>query len=149
MTQTENVVENFDEAAKQPINSRETTSSAVIPVIAEELRIGKQVVETAKVNIKKQVISRQELVDIPLIREDVVVERIAVNRYVETPPPPIRYEGNTMIIAVLREEVVVTKRLLLVEELHVTKQQVETHQPQSITLLKEAIEVTRTGTNNQ
>lgn len=149
MTQTENVAENADKTIQQPTNLTEMNSSAVIPVIEEELRLGKRVVETGKVNIKKYVTQHEELIDIPLIREEVAVERVPINQYIESPPPPIRYEGNTMIIAVLREEVVVTKRLLLIEELHVTKQQVETHHPQTVTLVKEAVEVKRTEMNNQ
>lgn len=124
------------------------SSAAVIPVIEEELRIHKQIVETGKVNIKKYVSSRDELVDIPLIRENIEVRRIPINQLVETAPPPIRYEGSTMIISVLREEVVVTKQLMLVEELHVTKQQVETHNPQTVTLLKEEVEVVQTKAGN-
>lgn len=143
MSQTGNVLDH-SQTFEQPENLSETPSATVIPVIEEELRFSKRVVETGKVIIKKHVTEQQELVDIPLIREAVSVERVPINQYVEASPPPIRYEGNTMIIAVLREEVVVTKRLLLVEELRVTKQQVETHNPQTITLLKEAVEVKHT-----
>ena len=63
---------------------------------------------------------------------------MAVNRYVDE-APAVRYEGDTMIVPVLREEMVVTKRLLLVEELHVRTQVLTTHAPQTVALRHEEV----------
>lgn len=52
-----------------------------------------------------------------------------------------------MIIPVVQEQLVMQKRLVLVEELRVRKQVVETHQPQSVTLRKEEIDVKRIAEN--
>lgn len=119
-------------------------SQVVIPVIEEEVRIDKQVVETGKVRISKKVSEHEELIDEPLLREQVAVERVPVNQFVDS-PPQARQEGDTLIIPVVREEIVVQKRLLLVEELHVKKQILESHEPQSVTLRKEEVEITRTA----
>ena len=114
----------------------------VIPVIEEEAFLGKEVVETGKVLISKRVNEREEIVDVPLFSEQVTVERVPVNRYVDV-APVVRHEGDTMIIPVVQEQLVMQKRLVLVEELRVKKQIVETHQPQSVTLRKEEVEVKR------
>jgi uncharacterized protein (TIGR02271 family) len=53
-----------------------------------------------------------------------------------------------MIIPVLREEVVVEKRILLVEELRITKRQIQTNTPQQVTLRKEEVIVDRTSNDN-
>lgn len=113
-----------------------------IPVIEEQLQLGKRIIETGRVLIQKSVTEREETVTMPLNRDEVNVERVLVNRYVDT-PPPVRYEGDTMIIPVLEEVVVVEKRLMLIEELHVTKRQTQTIDTQQVTLRKEAVTITR------
>jgi len=120
----------------------------IIPIIEEEAFLDKRVVETGKVRISKRISEREELIDEPLFREEVTVERVAVNQYVDQ-PPQIRHEGDVMIIPVVQEQLVMQKRLVLVEELRVRKQIVETHQPQSVTLRREEIDVSRiVGTEN-
>jgi stress response protein YsnF len=52
-------------------------------------------------------------------------------------PIPVRHENDTMIVSIMEEVLVVEKRLLLKEELHIRKQRVETHEPQHITLRSE------------
>lgn len=118
----------------------------VIPVIEEEAYLDKQVVETGKVRVSKRVSEHEELIDVPLFCEEVTVERVPVNQYVDA-PPQVRHEGDMMIIPVVQEQLVMQKRLVLVEELRVRKQVVETHQPQSVTLRKEEIDVKRIAEN--
>ncbi|WP_242918313.1 YsnF/AvaK domain-containing protein [Pontibacter liquoris] len=124
-----------------------TEESDIIPVIEENVRIDKRVVETGRVHISKNVHEERVTVDVPTTHEEIDVQRIAVNKYVEA-PPEIRYEGDTTIIPVMREEAVVVKRLVLVEELHVTKRVVRTHEPEEVTLRKEEIQVNREDRNS-
>jgi len=120
----------------------------VMPVIAETLDVQKRKVETGGVRIKKIVHEREEIVDEPLMREEVQVKRVPINRVVEA-PVPVRHVGNTMIISLLEEVLVVEKRLMLKEELHVTKSEVETFKPQRITLRTEEAVVERVGDENE
>ena len=131
----------FDNNYQNQTNETEDRE-IVIPVIQEEAYIDKKVVESGKVRIKKTVNQYEELIDEPLLREEVKVERVSINQYVDQ-MPQARQEGDTLIIPVVKEEVVIQKRLLLVEELHVQKQIIETHEPQNITLHKEEVEVVR------
>lgn len=117
---------------------------SVIPIIEERAVIGKEIVETGKVRISKRVSEHEKIIDEPLLHEEVSVERVAVNQFVDT-PPEIRQDGDTMIIPVVEEQLVLKKRLFLVEEIHVRKQVVESHEPQRITLLKEEVEVKRSA----
>jgi len=120
----------------------------VIPIVQEEAFLDKRVVESGKVRISKRVSEHEELIDEPLFREEVTVERVPVNQYVDQ-PPQVRHEGDVMIIPVVQEQLVMQKRLVLVEELRVRKQVVEIHQPQSVTLRREEIDVRRiTETEN-
>jgi uncharacterized protein (TIGR02271 family) len=119
----------------------------VIPVIEEQIQVGKQVIETGKVLISKQVHTEERNIDIPLIHEEHDIERVPVNQYVEV-APAVRYEGDTMIIPVLREEVVMQKRLLVTEELRITKRKIETSVSEQVSLRREEVTVERISGND-
>jgi uncharacterized protein (TIGR02271 family) len=114
----------------------------VLPVMEETLTVDTRPVETGRVRIRKVVHAREELVDPPLLREDVIIERVPVNRVVEG-PVPVRYEGDTMIVSVLEEVLVVDTRLLLKEEVHITTRRTETHTPKRVTLRHEDVTIER------
>ena len=114
----------------------------VVPVLVEELDVQKRVVETGKVRITKVVHERETLVDEPLVRDNVAISRLPMERVVEG-PLPVREEHGTMIISVVEEVLVVEKRWMLREEIHIRKQRTETHQTQPITLRSEDVQVER------
>jgi uncharacterized protein (TIGR02271 family) len=114
----------------------------VLPVIQEALDVQTTPVETGRVRIRKIVREREEVVDPPILRDEVVVERVPINRVVEG-PIAVRSEGDTLIIPLLEEVLVVEKRLLLKEEVHLTKRRIETHIPQRVTLRREEAVVER------
>jgi uncharacterized protein (TIGR02271 family) len=114
----------------------------VLPVIEEVVDVQKRVVETGKVRITKVVHERETLVDEPLWREEVEITRVPIQRIVNG-PIPVRYEDDTMVISIVEEVLVVEKRLMLKEELHIRKQCRETHQPQQIILRSEEARVER------
>lgn len=114
----------------------------VVPVIREELEVGRRTVETGRVRIHKLVREHEETVDEPLLRDEVRVERVAVNRFVDAPPTP-RVEGEVTVLPLVEEVLVVQRRLLLREELHITKRQIETRNPQTVTLKSEEVRVER------
>ena len=121
---------------------------SVIPIIEERAVFGKRVIETGKVRVSKRVSEHEEIVDEPLLHEEVSVERVAVNQFIDQ-PAELRQEGDIMIIPVVEERLIVQKKLFLVEELHIRKQLIESHKPQKITLRKEEVSVNRmTGTEN-
>jgi uncharacterized protein (TIGR02271 family) len=115
----------------------------VIPVIHEELEVGKRTVDTGiGVRIHKSAREEEQTVDLPLIHEEVNVERVRVDRAVDA-PVPVRHVGDTIIVPVIEEVLVVQKQLRLVEELHIHKTRVETRQPQKVVLRKEEATVER------
>jgi uncharacterized protein (TIGR02271 family) len=116
--------------------------SLVIPVMVEDLDVQKDKKEAGRVRIRKVVREREELVDEPLLREEVIIERVPINRFVEA-AIPLRSEGDTVIISLLEEVPVVEKRLMLKEELRITVRRVEAHKPTSVTLRSEEVTVER------
>jgi uncharacterized protein (TIGR02271 family) len=136
------------EFEQERTDNLKTGEAAVIPIIEEQWQVGKKIVETGRVVVSKKVHEEEVTVDVPIMHEEHDIERVTVNQYVDTAPPAVRYEGETMIIPVLREEVVVEKRILLVEELRITKRQIQTNTPQQVTLRKEEVIVDRTSNDN-
>jgi uncharacterized protein (TIGR02271 family) len=114
----------------------------VVPLVEEQLHVNKQQVESGGVRVSTHVHEREEVVDEPLIQEDVEVERVSVNRPVDG-PVPVRHEGDTMIIPLLEEVLVVEKRLILREELRVTRRRTEIRDVQRVTLRREEGSVER------
>ncbi|PMD90809.1 hypothetical protein BWI97_22435 [Siphonobacter sp. BAB-5405] len=112
----------------------------VLPVIEEQLKVDTQLEETGRVTVSKRVHEREELVELPLTQQQVKVERVPINQYIDT-PPAVRYEGETMIVPVVKE--ILVKRLVLVEEVRITKEEVQTTTHQPVVLRQEEIVITR------
>ena len=95
----------------------------VLPVIDEQVRVGVRRVDTGRgVRIHKTVAEHSEAIAQTLQRDQVTVKRVAVGTLVplsDVPQP--RQEGDTWIVPVLEEVVVVEKRLRIKEELHITR----------------------------
>ena len=114
----------------------------VLPVLEEALDVRTRRVETGRVRIHTTVQAREVLVVEPLLREEVIIARVPVNRVVEG-PIPVRYEGDTMILSLLEEVLVVETRLLLKEEVHMTTRRTDTHTPERVTLRHEEVTLER------
>ena len=118
----------------------------VIPLISEELHIDKRWVESGRTRLVKDVKERSVPVSIDLLREETEVERVSINKQVDV-APPIRYEGDVMIIPILKEEYVIVKQLMLVEEVRVIKRQTTETITQTVTLRSEEMRVEQTKTD--
>ena len=94
----------------------------VIPVIEEQPFILKRKKLTGGVRVRTVVREDEEVIDEPLASEEVEVERVPLDRWVEV-PVPVRQEGDTTIITLLEEVVVVERRLRAIEEIRITKRQ--------------------------
>lgn len=120
-------------------------AETTIPVWQEELQVGTRKIDTGKgVRIRKTVSEEEQIVEPPLLHEELSVETVPVGEWVESATPPqARYEGDTLIVPVLEEVVVVQKRLRLKEELRITRHRKETRVPQSVMLKSEQVTVER------
>lgn len=155
-TQTDAVDNGLYEVTGQPDPALSVTmydpeeNPVRIPVIEEQLQVSTQTVETGRVRLVKTVRQQEQVVDIPLMREDIQIERVPMDQWVDE-APPIRQEGDTTIYAVLTEEVVVQKRLRVIEEIRVTRRQVKTIDNQTVALRREEVSIDRlpAGTPNE
>ena len=121
--------------------SKQVTESVTVPIIEEQVRIDVAEQVTGKVRIVKSVTSETVQVEEPYTQENVSIERIAINEFVDEVPPAVRYEGNVMIVPVLQE--VLVKKILLVEELRVTTAIKSSSESKEVTLRKESVDIQR------
>lgn len=122
----------------QDPSGRET----VIPLVEEELTVGKRLVETGRVRIRTIVNEREDLVQQSLLGEDVEIERVPVGATVAE-PPPVRQDGDTIIVPLLEEVLVLERRLVVREEVRIRRRRTETKVEHAVTLRSEDVVVER------
>ncbi len=124
------------------LDAARSAEDVVVPVVAEEVEVGRRRVETGRVRVRKTVRQTEKVVDEPVVREEVEVERVAINRAIDAPVGP-RQEGDTLIVPLLEEVLVVEKRLMLREEVRITRRRVEQRSSQTVILRSEEATVER------
>ncbi len=117
-------------------------TAEAIPLIEEKLTVGKRTVETGKVRLIKTVDEYQEQLNEPLAVRSFEVERVILNKTVEE-VPEVRHEGETTVYSVVEEQLILTKRLVLKEEVRVTLRETERVDTQVVTLRREHLAVER------
>ena len=120
----------------------EVVDEAVVPVVEETAVVRKERVATDTVRLRKRVHQDEELLDVPVQTETLKVERVPVDRWIDG-PVAVRQEGATTVYPVVEEVVVVEKRLRLVEEVRVTRQQSTRRVRERVGLRREEIVVER------
>jgi uncharacterized protein (TIGR02271 family) len=121
--------------------------TAAIPVFEESFRVDKTVRDADRVLIKTSVQERTEYAELELRSGEATIERFPVNRVVDA-APAIRQEGDTIIVPVIEEIMVVEKRLLLKEEIHIRRQEVVQHVREPVRLRSEDVSLERSSPTN-
>jgi stress response protein YsnF len=119
----------------------------VLPVIAEEVHGGVRQVDTGSgVRLHKTVTEQPCQIDQALLRDAIEVKRVPVDRVVAlSEAPAARQEGDTFIVPVLEEILVVEKRLRIKEEVHITRTARQEQYADTVVLRTEHVEVERFG----
>ncbi|CAA9307087.1 MAG: hypothetical protein AVDCRST_MAG71-447 [uncultured Lysobacter sp.] len=113
-----------------------------VPIIEEQAEIRTHEIETGRVRISKSVVAREEEVDLSLQKEEVEISRVRVDRAVAA-PVPTRQEGDVTIVSLHEEVTVLTRQLVVTEELHIRRKRSEFHEPRQVTLRREELSVER------
>jgi uncharacterized protein (TIGR02271 family) len=117
---------------------------ATIPLVEERVVVTKREVETGRLRIKVSVDAREEIFPVELSASEMEVERVPINTVVSQ-VPAVRLEGSTTIIPVVEEVVVVEKRLVLVEEIHVRRKTTTETKQVPVTIRTERVQIDRSG----
>ena len=108
----------------------------------EELHAHKQPVETGEARVRKEVVTEHKTLEVPVSREEVVVERRPVSG--QAASSEIR-AGEEVRIPVKEEQVHVEKQPVVKEEVKVGKRKVQDTQKVEGTVRKEQVKIEREG----
>lgn len=110
-----------------------------LKLLAEEFSVETERVETGRVRLRVATHEHEETVDVPLTEQRVEVQRVPIGREVDTIPPR-RQEGDITIVPVVEEVIVLSRKLVLKEEVHLKLvQSVEQYRERVILHRQEAI----------
>jgi stress response protein YsnF len=116
----------------------------VLPLVEEQVHVGKRQV-TSRVRVTTVTEQREEIIPQELMTETIRTERVAINRVLEPgePVPLTRTEGDVTIVPVLEEIVIVERKLVLMEEVHLHRERTTERVEHSVTLRKQRAVVER------
>ena len=120
----------------------ETRDDATLRLVTEELAVAKEKVETGRVRISTRTHEREALIDETLARERVEIETVPVGLQVHA-VPEVRQEGDTTIVPVVEEVLVVERRLMLKEEIRIKRVRTTEHHQEKVMLRHQEAVVTR------
>lgn len=140
MSILEGVFKKGDHAIKE-----KTDDTAKLTLRKEELDIAKNRVQKGDVEIGKEILEEQKRVDVPVSREEVVIERRSLNN--ETSDSPITSE-ETIKIPVSEEKVNVDKHTVVTGEILAHKREIEDTAHIDETLKREEARINKEGDAN-
>ena len=126
-----------------PESGTRTVAEEIIPLVEETATVDKRQVITGRVRVQTVTDTLEELAHADVQRETVEVTRVPIDKVVET-APEIRTDGDVTIVPVLEEVLVVEKRLVLKEELHIRRRVESETVEVPVTLRKQRAIIERT-----
>jgi len=127
---------------EQMASSTEAGQGQKVQLREEQFSANKQSVETGAVGIRKEVVTEQQSIDVPVSREEVVIERHPAS---DQPSDTPIGEGETYKVPVRKEQVTVDKQPVVREEVSLGKRQVQDTQRVSDTVQREEARIEREG----
>ena len=124
------------------INNKEIADDAKLRLRKEELNVTKNKIQKGEVEFGKELIEERKELDIPITREEVVIERRALDN--KASDSPISNE-ETIRIPVSEEKIDVEKRTVVTGEVSAHKRSIEETEHINETLRREEARVNRIG----
>jgi uncharacterized protein (TIGR02271 family) len=118
------------------------TAAPSIQLRAEELQVRKNRQQAGEVTLKKEVHTEHKTIDVPVEREEVVIERRPAKGHVPASKEPLK-EGETIRVPVSEEHVEVIKTPVVTEEVAIGKKKVKDTKRVSADVSKEELKVER------
>jgi len=135
-------------------------TGAKVDLVEEQLTPHARPVQTGEVTIRKDIVTETRTIQVPVRREELVierhpVERVPVDSSSQSPADPLVEQlldrlrqmkpGETFRIPIIEEEVVIQKRPMVVEEITLGKRTIEETQEVSDTLRREEARIEEHG----
>ena len=118
-----------------------------IPLHAEDLTVSKLQVADDIVRVRTVTREHETFVEETLNHERVEIERVPIGRQIEA-IPPVRQEGDTTILSVVEETLVIERRLILKEEIYIRRLHVAERHQETVVLRKQEAVITRIASHD-
>jgi uncharacterized protein (TIGR02271 family) len=114
----------------------------VVHLYEEQASIAKRRIVTGRVQVSRVTSEHEQWLDENLAREQVEIERTPIGRPVQV-PPSVREEGDTIVIPILEEILVVERRLILKEEIRLRRVRSNENHRERVMLRRQEALITR------
>lgn len=122
----------------------DTTDERVIRLREEQLNVNKQRVQAGEVDLRKEVVTEQKTVNVPVTHEEAFIERRAVTDATASDTTPIG-EGESIRVPLSEERINVSKETVVTGEVSIGKRAVQETQQVTDTVRREEARVEQQG----
>ncbi|WP_414163572.1 YsnF/AvaK domain-containing protein [Superficieibacter sp. BNK-5] len=127
---------------KDAINNTTSTPDKTMPLAEEKITVSKEKIVDRRIQISRKTVSDEQIIEADLTREEAIIHRVTKNEVIQPDNvPTARQEGDIYIIPVIREEVEIIRRQVLVEEIHVKKILTSEHFQESVVLRRQELDI--------
>lgn len=119
----------------------------ILRLAEEQLKVDKRVVETGRVRVKRTTTKRVQKVQVPLTSQTAEVRHVPINKPIKK-LPQVRETRTEIIIPIVEEVLVVERRLVLREEVHIRKVNSVKKHTEEVTLRVQKATVERVAPKN-
>ena len=113
----------------------------VIPLYGEDVSEARRTIER-DVRVHVRTVGHDHLIDEALAHERVDIERVAIGRAIDA-APPVREEGDTTVISIVEEVLVIQRRLVLKEEIRLRRVRTTERHRETVTLREQQAVIER------
>lgn len=131
----------------EPENSH-TPLNRTISIIEESATFATREEDAGKLTVDKAVVEVEEVIKGTFERQRYSIQRIPKNERVASGYQSVRHEGDTIIISVVEERVLVEKAMYLIEEIHLSRKTEQLDFEEPVRLKKEIVTVARESNND-
>jgi len=122
----------------------DTTEERVLRLREEQLNVSKQRVQSGEVDLRKEVVTEQKTVNVPVMHEEAFLERRAVTSTSANDTTPIG-EGESIRVPLSEERVNVSKETVVTGEVSIGKRAVAETKQVTDTVRREEVRVEQQG----
>jgi uncharacterized protein (TIGR02271 family) len=113
----------------------------VLQLFEEEASVERETLETGRVRVATVTHTRDHLIDELLARTSVEVKRVPIGRVIDA-IPPVKDDADLTVIPIVEETLVVERRLVLKEEVHIQRRKTTERHQETVQLRHQTAEVT-------
>jgi uncharacterized protein (TIGR02271 family) len=129
------------------MDSAPSDEKLVIPLHAETVEMSRHRVATNDVTVARLTSQHEETIDVLLNDQQVTVEYVDINEFVGE-IPQIRDVGNTVIVPIFEEVLVVERRIRLKQEVRIHRQVNVRHHHETVPVRTQQVVVSRTSASD-